>query len=532
MGLLILAVMNFNGCRDRQTLVEQANANNTLILANGTEPADLDPQIVTGSPESRIVLSLFEGLVRYHPESLDPLPAVAERWELADDQVTYTFFLRPDAKWSDGQPVTARDFHRAYQRMLSPTIASENAENLYFLEGAADFHQGRTTDFSRVGCRVIDDATLELRAARPTPFFVRMLSARGWFPLPIHILEKHGALERKGTPWTRPENIVGNGPFVLDAWRPNQLIEVSRSETYWNRETIGVDRIRFLPIENATTEEAAYRSGQIHRTASLPIGKIETYQRERPNELRIAPFSGTYYYAFNVNRPPLDNPKVRQALALAIDREALTREVTRAGERVAGHFTPPGVSGYYSEVPGAKFDLGRAKALLAEAGYPNGEGFPTLTLLYNTAENHRIIAEAVQQMWRKGLGVDIQMENQEWQVYLDTMHRHDFDISRAAYIVAPDDPTRFFEGHRTGHGFNISGWSDPVFDQTLEASLEETDPARRAELFAKMEARMMEEMPIAPVYHYTMKYLIRPEVKNWTDNMIQTLPLREVRLEP
>ncbi len=217
---------------------------------------------------------------------------------------------------------------------------------------------------------------------------------------------------------------------------------------------------------------------------------------------------------------------------MSIDREALTREVTRAGEQPAGHFVPPGVSGYYSEVPGARYDLDRAKALLAEAGFPNGEGFPTLTLLYNTAENHRIIAEAVQQMWRKGLGIDIQMENQEWQVYLDSMHRHNFDITRAAYIVAPDDPTRFFEGHRTGHGFNISGWSDEFFDTRLEQSLDETDPAQRAVLFGQMEARMMEEMPIAPIYHYTMKYLIRPEVKNWTDNMIQDLPLRDARLEP
>ncbi len=250
--VLTFITVCFAGCRDRQTLVQQANAANTLILANGTEPADLDPQIVTGSPESRLVQALFEGLVRYHPETLDPLPGVAERWELAEDSVTYTFFLRAEAIWSDGKPVTARDFHRAYERMLSPIIASENAENLYFLEGAADFHQGRSQDFTSVGSRVTDDHTLELKAARPTPFFIRMLSARGWFPLPIHVLENHGALERKGTPWTRAEHIVGNGPFVLDSWRPNQSIEMSRSPTYWNRETVGLDKIHFLPMKMPT----------------------------------------------------------------------------------------------------------------------------------------------------------------------------------------------------------------------------------------------------------------------------------------
>lgn len=528
-GLLVLGV---TGCRDRMTLVEKANANNTLLLSNGTEPADLDPQIVTGGPETRIVQALFEGLVRYHPETLDPLPGVATHWEVAEDQVTYTFYLRKDAKWSDGKHVTAHDFHRAYERMLTPSIASQNAENLFFLVGAQEFSEGQTTDFGTVGSKVIDAYTLQLILKRPTVYFVRMLSARGWFPLPIHVLEAHGALTRKGTPWTREENIVGNGPFVMEEWRPNQKIVVSRSPTYWNRDAVGLDKVEFLPIENSTAEEAAFRAGQLHRTSNVPITKIEAYQRDEPELLRIAPFSGTYYYAFNLKRPPLDDARVRRALAMAIDREAITREVTRAGEQVAAHFLPPGVSGYYSEVPGARLDLDAARELLAEAGYPDGEGFPTLTILYNTAESHQTIADAVQQMWRQGLGIDVQMENQEWQVYVDSMHRHDFDIARAAYVVAPDDPTRFFEGQTTGHGFNISSWSDPIYNERFQQALDETDPAARTELFAEMEERLIAEMPIAPVYHYTNKYLIRPEVKNWTSNMIDEFPLREVRLEP
>lgn len=520
------------GCRDQRTLVDQANATNTLLLSNGTELADLDPQIVTGSPESRVVLALFEGLVRYDPKTLDPLPGVAERWELAADGITYTFNLRADARWSDGVPVTAHDFVAAYERILAPATASENSEALYFMAGAADFNQGRTDDFSTVGCRAIDERTLQIIAARPTPFLLRMMSARTWFPIPVHVLEKHDAMRRKGTNWTRPENIVGNGPYVLTAWKQNQYLQVSRSPTYWNRDDISLDHIKFFPIESETSEDAAYRANQIHRTVNVPVNKIDTYRRERPEELRIVPFSGTYYYSFNTRRPPLDDARVRRALAMAIDRSAITREITRAGEQPAHRFTPDGISGYHSVVPGVSLNLERARELLSEAGYPGGEGFPQITLLYNTADNHRVIAEAVQQMWRRELGVDIQLENQEWKVYLDSIHLGNFDISRNAYIVAPDDPTRFMESTRTGHGFNVAGWSHADYDRMLSDALDEIVPEKRWAIFTAMEELLFEEMPVAPIYHYTNKYLIRPEVKNWTDNLLNTYPLREVSLEP
>ena len=524
--------MALSGCRDQRSMVEQANAANTLLLANGTELADLDPQIITGSPESRVVLALFEGLVRYDPVTLDPLPGVAERWELAHDGVTYTFYLRENAKWSDGVPVTAHDFVAAYERILSPATASENSEALYFMVGATDFNLGRSDDFSTVGVRAINEHTLEVMAARPTPFLLRMMSARTWFPVPVHVLEKYDAMRRKGTQWTRTENIVGNGPYVLTEWKQNQFLQVTRSPTYWNRDSIELDHIKFFPIESQTSEDAAFRANQIHRTVNVPVNKIDTYRRERPDELRIVPFSGTYYYSFNTRRPPLDDARVRRALAMAIDRVAITREITRAGEQPAHRFTPDGISGYTSTVPGVSLNLKRARELLSEAGYPGGEGFPPVTLLYNTSENHRVIAEAVQQMWRRELGVDIQLENQEWKVYLDSIQLGNFDISRNAYIVAPDDPTRFLESTRTGHGFNVAGWSNPAYDSMLNAALDEVVPEKRWAIFTEMEELLFQEMPVAPIYHYTNKYLIRPEVKNWTDNMLNTYPLREVVLEP
>ena len=527
-GLLVMMM----GCRERLTQVEQANATNTLLIANGTEPADLDPQIVTGAPESRIVLGLFEGLTRYDPTTLEPLPGVAERWELAEDGITYTFFLREDARWSDGVPVTADDFVAAFKRVLAPTIASENAQSLYYMAGAADFHEGRTTDPQAIGCRAIDDRTLEITAVRPTPFFINLLSGRSWLPIPVHVLEEHGAMRRKGTPWTRSEHLVGNGPFVLTEWAPNQVITLSRNPTYWNRDAVGMDHVKFLAIESETGQDAAYRAGQVHLTTAVPLSKVEVYRQEKPDELRIAPLSGTYYYSFNTTRPPLDDPRVRQALALALDREAITQEVTGAGEIPARHFTPDGIRGYVSKADGVTLDLDRARALLTAAGFPGGTGFPTMTLLYNSAENHRTIAEAVQQMWRRELGVDIQLENQEWRVYIGNMHNGNFDICRNGYVTAPNDPTSFLQSLRTGHGFNVSKWSNATYDELPTASLEERDPAKRALIFHQMEELAFAEMPVAPVYHYTNKYLIRPEVKNWSDNLFNVLPLREVRLVP
>ena len=444
------------GCRDRLTQVEQANAANTLLIANGSEPADLDPHVITGSPESRIVLGLFEGLTRYEPTTLEPLPAVAERWELAADKITYTFFLRQNAKWSDGVPVTAHNFVAAFHRILAPEIASENAQALFYMEGAADFHEGRITDPDSIGCRAIDDHTLEITLARPTPFFVNLLSSRSWVPLPVHVLKQYDAMRRKGTRWTRIENIVGNGPFVLTEWVPNQVLTISRSPTYWDRKSVGVDHVKFLPIESETAEEAAYRAGQVHLTTAVPLSTVEDMTLE----------------------------------------------------------------------------LDRARALLTAAGYPGGDGFPPLTLLYNTAENHRTIAEAVQQMWQRELGVDIQLENQEWRVYIDNTHNGNFDICRNGYVVAPNDPTSFLQSLTTGHGFNVSKWSNATYDKLYTASLEELDSAKRAKIFHHMEKLAFDEMPVAPIYHYTNKYLIRPEVKNWTDNMFNIFPLREVRLEP
>jgi len=526
-GLLGLALA---GCGQRETLADRAAAEQMMIVGNGAEPSNLDPQTITGIPERNIVATLFEGLTRFDPETLEALPGAAERWEVSDDGLIYVFHLRAGLQWSDGTALTAHDFVLSLRRLLSPALGSDNADELYPVIGAEDYHQGRTTDFSTVAIRAPDDRTLEVRLRHPASFLLKSMASRSWFPVPMHVLEKHGDPLNPTNPWTRPENIVGNGPFILHAWQPNRMVEVRRSPTYWNRETVRLNAVRFIPLENESAEEAAFRSGQLHKTEKVPLSRLDFYRREESGRLRIHPYSGVYYYNFNVNREPFTDVRVRQALAMAVDREAIVRNVTRAGETPAYHFTIEGVGGYVSEAR-TRLDFAEARRLLAEAGYPGGRGFPPITLLYNTAENHRVIAEVVQQTWKVELGIDIRLENQEWRVYLDSMQRGQYQICRAGLIMEPFDPSQFLKVFTRNSGFNRTGWSDPEYDRLYEEVMNTADETRRLALMQRMERILTDAMPILPVYYYTKPYLMDPRVRGWTDNLLGLAPFEQAWLD-
>jgi oligopeptide transport system substrate-binding protein len=287
-----------------------------------------------------------------------------------------------------------------------------------YVAGAKDYYDGKLKDFSQVGIKAPDKHTLQITLANPTPYLLKAMCHCAWFPVPVATVAKFGGLDRKGTDWTRPENFVGNGPFRLKTWQPQQKITVERSPTYWDCANVKLDEIDFYPVQNADTEEHMFRTGQLDVTNDLPADKIPFYKRDHPDQLRIEPFLGLYFYCLNVKHPPLDNPKVRRALALAIDRESLIKNVIKGDEEPAYAVSYPGIAGYYPQarLTGTPDD---ARRLLAEAGYPNGRGFPSLELLYNTNTNHRVVAEAIQQMWKKNLNIDITLTNQEWKVYLD-----------------------------------------------------------------------------------------------------------------
>jgi oligopeptide transport system substrate-binding protein len=531
---LVLAVLAgpwLVGCGARETRVTAGNREQVLHIGNGTEPQDLDPQIVTGVPEHHLIMSLIEGLVVEDPVTLDPIPGVAERWEMSPDGLVYTFHLRRDARWSNGDPVTARDFLRSYQRILAPSLASQYAYMHHVVKNAAAYNEGKLTDFAQVGYKAIDDHTFQVTLEAPTPYLLSLMNHTSWFPVHLPTIEKHGPAFSRGNRWTRPGNFVGNGAFQLDKWRYNYSVIVKKSPTYWDAAHVRLNAIHFYAIESQETEERAFRAGLLHVTQPPPLSKIEVYRREAPELIQISPYLGTYFYRINVTRPPLNDRRVRRALCMAVDREGIVRNVVQGGQLPAHHYTPPGTAGYQARAR-IPTDFEQARRLLAEAGYPGGRGLPPIEILYNTQEAHRIIAEAIQQMWKKELNIDVRLVNQEWKVYLDSQKTLNYQVCRAGWIGDYVDPNSFLDMWLTGGGQNETGWSNAEYDRLIKEAGRTTDPAKRFELFQRAEEILLDEVPVLPIYFYTRIALIHPAVKGWHPTILDNHPYKFVYLDP
>ena len=509
----LLMVFALGGCDLGPTNVESGNRDQILHLGNGTEPQDLDPHIVTGVTEHTIISALLEGLTSENPETLEPVPGMAEFWSISADGLTYTFHIRDTANWSNGDPVTAQDFVWSWHRMLSPALAAEYAYQLYPVKNAKAFNQGELADFGEVGIRALDDLTLEVELENPTPYFLSLLSHYSTFPVHPPTILKYGAMDERGTKWTRPGNFVGNGPFNLKTWRLNYIIEVEKSPTYWDASTVKLSVIRFYPIDSVLSEERMFRTGALHATNSVPSSKIKVYKQDQPERISISPYLGTYFYRFNVNRPPLDDARVRRALSMSIDRQAIVDSVTKGGQLPAYSFTPPNTQGYTAPQSIISDDIPAAQKLLAAAGFPDGKGFPELVLLYNTSDGHRQIAEAIQQMWKTALGIEITLENTDWKVYLSRTNALDYDISRAGWIGDYPDPNTFLDMMLTGGGNNRTGWSNKEYDAFIETAASSYDKATRYQAFADAETILDIEAPLMPIYTYTRIGLRDPSVK-------------------
>lgn len=488
-----------------------------LRVGNGAEVQNLDPHLVSGVTEHRVLTALFEGLADMDPATLQPVPGVAASWDISEDKLVYVFHLREDARWSNGDPVTAHDFVYSWRRMLSPALAAEYAYLLYCLKNAKAYNEGRITDFSEVGVKATDDHTLVVTLEHPTPYFLGMQTHYAWFPVHRATIERFGRMDERDTPWTRAGNHVGNGPFKLEAWWPNEMIRVMKNDHYWNASTIRLDGIQFYPIDNQQTEERSFRAGELHLTSDIPISKVGVYQRRRPEMINLHPYCGVYFYRMNVSRPPFTDARVRRAFSLAIDRQELTRNVLKGGEQPAFHYTPPNTAGYTTEHRIA-FDPEAARALLAEAGYPNGAGLPVVEILYNTSENHKRIAEAIQRMWKRHLNADVRLINQDWKVYLVSMNMLDYSVARSAWIADVLDPVNFLECFLSDGGNNRTGWSSPAFDALINQAYHEADTARRERLLQEAERILLDEAPIAPIYFYTWKFLKSPQLKGVQPN--------------
>lgn len=526
-----LAVIAATGCGHRESPVEQGARDQILHLGNGAEPAELDPHLVTGVPEHNVMSALLEGLVSPDPKDLHPLPGAAESWEISPDGNVYTFHLRKNGKWSNGEPLTAQDFVDSYQRILTPAIASEYGYMLFPITNAEAYATGKLADFSAVGVKALEQFTLQITLRAPTPYFLSMLAIHySTWPVNIPAVARHGPVFERGNKWTRPGNYVGNGPFVIESWKVNQLIKVRKNTNYWDADRVKLNGIYFYPTEELNSEERMFRTGLLHKTEAIPPTKIAVYKEKWPEALQLDPYFCTYFYRFNTTRPPMNNVKVRRALSMAIDRESIVKNVTRGGQAPAYHFTFPGVAGY---VPRARLtnDLAAARKLLAEAGYPDGKGLTTLEIHFNTQEAHKAVAEAIQQMWKKNLGVEARLVNQEWKVYMDAQHSMNYQISRSAWSGDYLDPNSFLDMFVTGGGNNDTGWSNAEYDRLIAEASRTADMAQRLEIFQRAEELLLAESPIMPIYFYTRVHLLHPSVKGWESNMLDQHPYKSVYLE-
>ncbi len=526
LGLAVLPL--FVGCGGKKTAVELGNEQQILHKGNGPEPEDLDPHIVEGVPEHRILLALFEGLVTYDPVNSRPVPGAAKSWDVSEDGRLYTFHLRDDAKWSNGDLVTAEDFVFAFQRALSRNLGAPYADRLYALKGGEDYHKGVIDDFSKVGVKALNEHTLQLELVKPLPYFLSLLTGMTWYPVHKDTLLKHGKIDQRGTAWTRAGNLVSNGPFKLKNWKIGTEVVVEKNPNYWDASNVKLKEIHFHSIENPNTEERAFKTGGLHMTETLPLPKVASYKGTP--YLFTAPYFSNYAYGFNTQKPPFDDVRVRQAMSLALDRRAIVENVTKRGEDPAFSFVPPGAAGYATTAK-LEENVERAKELLAEAGYPNGEGFPPVTLIYNTSDIHRSIAEALQHMWAKNLNIHVELVNQEWKVFLQERSSRNNNLYRFGWVGDYLDPNAFLELYTSDSGNNNSGWKNAEYDNYILQANSTLDQKKRFEAFDKAENLLMKELPVLPLYIWVTTYLVRPEVKGWYPNLMDIHPYNGVYLD-
>lgn len=536
-SLAFLAVL-LSGCGGG----ESERAANAITISSGGEPKSLDPQIVTGLIEERILSALFEGLVNIDYATLDPIPGVAESWTISDDGTVYIFHLREDARWSNGDPVTAQDFAYSWERMLSPDLAAEYAYMLYPIRNAEAFNTGELTDFSEVGVQAVDERTLRVELRAPTPYFLTLQIHFSFYPVHPATIEAHGDMTERDTAWTRAGNHVSNGPFRLTRWIPNKEIVAERATTYWSADDVALERITFRPVQDPSAEERLFRAGELQMTTALPTAKVETYETDRPSALHSDPYIATEFVRFNTQREPFDDARVRMAMSLAIDRQRLVEFVMKSGQIPAHSFVPPGLGryGYGSHdvsifdapenAPMHRLNVARARELLAEAGYPHGDGFPDVIMLFDTNDNVRRYCEALQRMWQENLGIHVSLQNQDGKTWLSNMIALDYDLARSFWVADYPDPSNFLEMFYSTSGNNRTGFSDPVYEDLLRRAALETDAQARAAIFDAAERRLMAAAPIAPVYFQTRTFLMDERIDGFVPNSLGRVDYRRLSI--
>lgn len=515
------ALFLFAGCGGPQRAAD-------LVIINGPDPETLDPALGTGIEDLRVIAGVFEGLLRYDPVTARPIPGLAEHWEISSNGCVYTFHLRDNLFWRPGDPITANDVVYSWRRVLNPQTASEYAGQLFYVKNGEAYASGKITDPSLVGVRALDARTVQVELNNPTAFFLDLCAFQTLAVVPPRLIEKYGE------DWMRVRPLPSSGPYCIEAWRLNDKIRLVKNPYYWDAAHTRSAVVDFLPISAPDTALNLYQTGLadiIWDRDNLPSELMDALAK-RP-DFHTFPYLGTYFIRCNTTRAPFNDPRVRQALALAIDKRRLVEKFVRGGETVADHLVPDGTADY-DPAQGLGYDPERARQLLAQAGFPGGKGFPAFSYLIDSASGggqlHQIIAVELQHMWEEQLGVRMEIKQMEKRVYLAAQNRLDYDLARSTWIGDYDDPNTFLDLFRGDNGNNRTGWRDARYDALMAEANRQVDLRRRAGLLREAETILVrDQLPIIPLYYYAgLNYYDPARVKGIYPNLLDEHPLNDI----
>jgi oligopeptide transport system substrate-binding protein len=525
-AVIALALILSAGCH-RESRAESGARGQILHIGNGAEPKGLDPSQQATEIEYVIQSALFEGLTNIANDGETILPGVAESWDISPDGKTYTFHLRQGSRWSDGSPLTADDFVFAFRRAFTPDLLCQTNVVGFPIVGAQEMMMGQKVP---LGVDALDANTLQIRLKFPAPYFLYVVAGAPFVPVPRAVVEKFGDPYQPGSKWSLPGNMVSNGVFTLAAWRPDQEIVATRNPYYWDAARVRLKEVHFYPTDDIDSEERSFRTGDLHVTYGLPPSKIAAYEDLHDPQLRITPQLSTEYVSINTKKPPFDDARVRRAFALAIDRDRIVPLVNKGKFSPAHAMTRPGTAGY-NPAPVADYDPDEARHLLAEAGFPGGRGFPVRTLSVSTGSG-TIMAEALQENWRKVLGVSVEIATEEQKTFYGDLQTGNYDFAYAAYFYGIQAPETILMLALPDCPGNATGWNNPAFVQAYNEANHSTAPGTRRALYDRMERMIQDGAALIPISYSNQTHLVSHMVKGWKENALYAIDWREIWLEP